>query len=62
MPRDPPPPPPQGTSGSFGGIMGGYGQATPLPGATQQQQQPMADNPGIHYNFPSAQSVDKKHE
>ena len=42
--------------------MGGYGQATPLPGATQQQQQPMADNPGIHYNFPSAQSVDKKHE
>lgn len=42
--------------------MGGYGQATPLPGATQQQQQPMADNPGIHYNFPSAESVDKKHE
>ena len=43
--------------------MGGYGQSTPLPGATQPPPQPMAaDQPGIHYNFPSAESVDKKHE
>jgi len=43
--------------------MGGYGQSTPLPGATQPPPLPMAaDQPGIHYNFPSAESVDKKHE
>ena len=59
MPRDPPPPPPQEDTGGFG-IMGGYGQSTPLPGATQPMA--AADQPGIHYNFPSAETVDKKHE
>ena len=59
MPSDPPPPPPQEDTGGFG-IMGGYGQSTPLPGATPPMA--AADQPGIHYNFPSAETVDKKHE
>mmetsp|Transcript_12309 Transcript_12309/g.25474 ORF Transcript_12309/g.25474 Transcript_12309/m.25474 type:complete len:537 (+) Transcript_12309:152-1762(+) len=68
MPEQPPPPPPPGqdtgsSRSTDGNIMGGYGQSTPLPGAPPPPGTTgMQDQPGIHYNFPSTEYVDKQYE